>query len=175
MANAGIDQGSSQRLVLRKQAGLHLLGDSHVVRGLALCLQLGSLSAALCFQRARRVIDLNDGETITIHIFKNGVRRLATSPRRLHRWQGETDPASRPFFEQATQVFGKEANSGGLADALLLCGTLGWNTEGHAGKARACRFREPAGGGGSDNDPAASLGSWCVDNHLESKLFDEKL
>src|SRR5215469_3699049 len=175
MANASVSQRSSRRLVLRKQTGLHLLGDGHFAGSLTLRLQLGGLGAPLCFQCARRLIDLNEGETVSIHIFKNGVPRLPTSPGRLHGWHGETDSASRPFFEQATHVFGKKANSGGLADALLLCGSFGWNTEGDARKARACGSREPASSRRSDNDPPAPLRDWRVHHRLESELLHKEL
>ena len=57
-ANPRVDKRLNQRLALRKQTALHLLGDCQVVRGLALRLQPGGLGAALCFQRARRLINL---------------------------------------------------------------------------------------------------------------------
>jgi len=53
MANAGRDQRSSQRLVLRKQTGLQLLGDGQVVCSLALRLQ-HSLKASSRRWRASR-------------------------------------------------------------------------------------------------------------------------
>src|SRR5438874_7073308 len=71
MANPRIDKRSKHRLALRKQTGLHLLGDCQVVRSLALRFQLGRLGAALCLQSARRLIELNQRETVSIHIFKN--------------------------------------------------------------------------------------------------------
>src|SRR5205823_4846426 len=97
-----------------------LLGDCQVVRSLALRFQLGRLGAALCLQSARRLIELNQRETVSIHIFKNRVPRLPASPGRFHWWEPEADSASRPFFEQATHVFGKKAKSRVLADALVL-------------------------------------------------------
>src|SRR2546430_12759789 len=75
MANSRIHKSSNRRLALRKQTGLHLLGDCQVVSSLALRLQPGGLGAALCFQRARCVIELNQRETVSVHIFKNRVPR----------------------------------------------------------------------------------------------------
>src|SRR6516164_175127 len=143
MANPRIDKGSNQRLALWKQTGLHLLGDCQVVRSLALRFQLGGLGAALCLQRACRLIDLKQREAVPVHIFKNRVPRSPASPGRFYWWKWETDSASRPFFEHATHVFGEKANSGVLADALVLRGSFGRKTEGDSGKARACGFSEP--------------------------------
>src|SRR5439155_6745539 len=50
---------SNRWLTLRKQTGLYLFGDRQVVRSLAFRLQPDGLGAALCFQRARRLIELN--------------------------------------------------------------------------------------------------------------------
>src|SRR6266566_2255916 len=167
MANPRIDKRSNQRLPLRKQTGLHFLGDCQVVRGLALRFQPGGFGAALCFQRARRLIELNQRETVSVRIFKNRVPRLPVSPGRFRRWERETDSASRPCFEHATHVFGKKAKSGVLADALVLRGSFGWNTEGDPGQACARRSREPTSSRRSDNDPPAALGSWHVHKRLE--------
>src|SRR6266853_1563325 len=164
--NPRIDKRSNQWLVLRKQTGLHLLGDCQLVRSLALRFQPGGFGTALCFQRARRLIELNQRETVSVRIFKNRVPRLPVSPGRFHWRERETDSASRPFFEQATHVFGKKAQSGALADALVLRGSLGWNNEGDPGQARACRSREPTSSRRSDNDPPASLRSLHVHKRL---------
>src|SRR5262249_50395211 len=93
MANPRIDKGSNQRLALWKQTRLHLLGDCQVVCSLTLSFQLGGLGAALCFERARRLIDLNQRETIPVHIFKNRVPRSPASPGRFRWWHRETDSA----------------------------------------------------------------------------------
>src|SRR6516164_1190140 len=167
LAYAGICKSSNRWLALRKQTGLHLLGDCQVVRGLALRFQPGGLVAALCFQRARRLIELNQRETVSVHILKECVTCLASSPFGFHRCERETDSASRPFCEQATHVFGKKAESGVLADALVLCGSFGWDNEGHPSKTRACGSSEPTSSWRSDNDPPAALGSLRVHNHLE--------
>src|SRR6516165_11464937 len=167
MANPRIGKSSNRWLALRKQTGLHLLGDCQVVRGLALRFQPGDLGAALCFERARRLIELNQRETVSVHILKKRVTCLASSPFGFHRWEPETDSASRPFCEQATHVFGKKAESGVLADALVLRGSFGWNNEGHPSQTRACGSREPTSGRRSDNDPPAALGSLRVHNRLE--------
>src|ERR1700746_2527813 len=163
MANPSIDKRSNQRLVLRKQTGLHLLGDCQFARSLALRFQPGGLGTALCFQRARRLIELNQRETVSVRIFKNRVLRLPVSPGRFDWWERETDSTSRPFFEQATQVFGKKAKSGALADALVLRGSFGWNNEGDPGQARACRSKEPSSRRRSNNaspaTPGTSLGT----------------
>ena len=148
MANPRIDKRSNQRLALRKQAGLHLLGDRQVVRSLALPFQPGGLGASLCFQRARRLIELNQSKTVSFHIFKNRVPRWPASPGRFHWWERETDSASRPFFEQAMHVFGKKTKSGALADALVLRGSFGWNYEGIPGRpAPVVPGSQPAAGG----------------------------
>src|SRR5260370_19149156 len=76
MANPRIDKRSNRRLALWKQTGLYLLGDCQVVRSLAVRLQPDGLGAALCFQRARRLIELNQRKTVSVHIFKNRVPRL---------------------------------------------------------------------------------------------------
>src|SRR5215469_14447848 len=125
MASPVINKGSNLRLALRKQTGLDLLGNCQVVRRLALCLQPGGLGAALGFEAARCLIELNDRETVSVHIFKNRVPRLPASPGRLHWREREMDPASRPFLEQASHVFGKKAESGILADALVLPRSFG--------------------------------------------------
>src|SRR5262249_47244138 len=127
----------------------------------------GGLGTALFFQRARRLIELNQREAVSIRIFKNRVPRLPFSPGRFHRWELEMDSAFRPFFEQAMHVFGKKAESGVLADALVLRGSLGWNNEGHPGLARACVSSEPTSRRRSDNDPPVALGSLHVHNRLE--------
>src|SRR5215472_1487223 len=120
MANPPIGKRSHQRLALWKQTGLDLLGNCQVVGSLALRLQPGGLDTALCFQRARRLIELNQRKTVSVHIFKNRVPRLPASPGRFHGWERETDSASRPFFEHAMHVLGKKAKPGGLADAFVL-------------------------------------------------------
>src|SRR5260370_39355847 len=84
MANPCISKRSNQRLGLRKQTGLHLFGDCQVVRCLALPFQPGGLGPALCFQRARRLIELNQSKTVSVDIFKNLVPRLASSPGSFH-------------------------------------------------------------------------------------------
>src|ERR1700732_1398422 len=157
MANPCIDKRSHQWLVLRKQTGLHLLGDCQLVRSLALRFQPGGLGTALYFQRARRLIELNQRETVSFQIFKNRVPRLPASPGRFHWWERETDSASRPFFEQPTHVFGEKPKSGVLADVLVLSRSFGWNCEGDPRQARACRSREPTRSRRSDNDPPAFL------------------
>src|SRR5215470_11516921 len=91
MANPRIGKRLNQRLVLRKQTGLHLLGDCQVVGGLTLRFQPGGLGAALCFQRARRLIELKQRETVSVHIFKNRIPRSPASPGRFHWWKRETD------------------------------------------------------------------------------------
>src|SRR5689334_9293124 len=159
MANSPIDKGSNQRLTLRKKTSLDLLGDCQVMRGLAFGFQSGSLGAAFRFQRARRIIVLNQRKTVSVHIFKNCVPGLPASPGRFHRWERETDSASGPFFEHATHIFGKKAESGTFADALLLRRSLGWNDEGDPGQARACCSRKPTGSRRRDNDPPAPLGN----------------
>src|SRR5262249_9288447 len=93
-ANPRIDKRLNQRLALRKQTALHLLGDGQFVRGLALRFQPCGLGAARCFQRARRLIELNQRKTVSVHILKNRIPRLPASPGRLHGWERETDSAS---------------------------------------------------------------------------------
>src|SRR5215469_13657627 len=174
MASPVINKGSNLRLALRKQTGLHLLGNCQVVRSLALCLQPGSLGSALSFERARCLIELNDRETVSVHIFKNRVPGLPASPGRLHWRERETDCTSRPFLEQATHVFGKKAKSGILPDALVLPRSFGWNHEGHARQADACRSGEPTRRWGSDNDPPTALRSGQVHDRLEIQFFHEE-
>lgn len=133
---------------MRKQTGLHLFGDCQLARSVALRFQPSGLSTALCFQGARCLIELNQRKTVSIRIFKNRVPRLPASPGRFHWWEPEADSASRPFFEQATHVFGKKAESGALADALVLHRSFGWNNEGHPGTGQRLPFqganRQPA-------------------------------
>src|SRR5437867_8812632 len=143
MANPRIGKRSNQRLALREQAGLHLLGDCQVVCSLALGLQFGSLGAPLGLQPARCPIELNHGKPVPVDIFKNRVPRLNSSPGRFHWCNRKTDPASRPFFEQATHVFGKKAKSSVLPDPLVIRRSFGRNNEGNPGQSRASRSTEP--------------------------------
>src|SRR5262249_41670627 len=154
----------NQRLALRKQTRLDLLGDFQLVRGLALRFQLGGPGAALVFQRARRLINLNQRKTVPVHIFKNREPCSPASPGRLHWRDWETDSAFRPFFENATDVFGQKAKSSALADALVVRGSFGFGPECEPGKARALRFTEPTSSRRCNNDPPAALGNWHVHN-----------
>src|SRR5215470_17452662 len=120
MANPRIRKGSNQRLALWKQTGLDLLGNCQVVGGLALGFQPGGLDTALCFQRARRLIELNQRKTVSVDILKNRIPGLPASPRRFHGRERETDSASRPFSEHTTHVFAKKAKSCAVADTLVL-------------------------------------------------------
>src|SRR5262249_31051290 len=138
--------------------GLDFLGDFEVVRGLALSLQPGGLGATFSFEGTRCLIELNHRKTVSVYIFKNCIPGLPAAPGRFDRCEWEADCAFRPFFVQATHVFGKKAESGILADALVLWRTFGWNHQGHAGQARACCSREPTGSGRSDHDPPAAIG-----------------
>src|ERR1700747_530725 len=109
MANPRIEKGSNQRLALWKQTGLHLLGDCQVVRSLALRFQLAGLCAALCFQRARRLIELNQRKTVSFQIFKNRVPRLPASPGSFHGWGRERTPrldhsANKPRTSSARKL-----------------------------------------------------------------------
>src|SRR5262249_24557932 len=99
--------------------------------------QPGGLGTALCVQRARCLIELNQRETVSVRIFKNRVPRLPVSTGGFRGWKRETDSASRPFFEQATHGFREKAKSGVVADALVLGGSFGRNNEGDPGEARA--------------------------------------
>src|SRR6516162_70637 len=167
MANSRIDKRSSPRLVLRKQTGLHLLGDGQVVSRLALRFQLGGLCAALGFQSACCLVELNQRKTVSVYIFKNRVPRLPASPGRFHWWEREADSASRPFSIQTTHVFGKKAKSGVLADPLAFCRSFGGNHESHPGQAPTGRTGEPACRRRRNKNPPFSLGCLQVHDHLE--------
>ena len=71
------------------------------------------------------------------------------------------------FREQSTHIFGKKAESGVLADALVLRGSFRWNNQGHPTQTRACGSSKPTSSRRSDNDPPAALGSLRVHNRLE--------
>jgi hypothetical protein len=84
------------------------------------------------------------------------------------------DSASRPLFEHATHIFGKKAEAGVVADALVVRGSFGWNNEGEPGKAHAFQSSKPTTSRGGDNDPPAPLGSWHVHKRLEIEVFYEE-
>jgi hypothetical protein len=68
---------------LREEARLYLLGDCQVVSGLALGLQPFRFRTALRLNSARRFVDLNQRESISVDIFENCVPRLPPPPQRL--------------------------------------------------------------------------------------------
>jgi hypothetical protein len=71
-------------------------------------------------------------------------------------------------------VFGKKAESGVLADALMLRRSFTWNNQGDPGKPGGFRSREPTRSRRSDNDPPAALGHCHVHDRLEIQLFHEE-
>ena len=142
---------------------MYLLGDCHVVHGLALGLQPCRIRTALSLDSTRRLVDLNQRETVSVHIFEKGVPRLPPPPGRLDRCECKTDSVLRPFFEHRSHVFGQKADSGVLPNASCLHRPFGWNDERDAGQAR----------GRSHNDPAAHTGHFRVYGHLETELVNE--
>src|SRR5262249_25569735 len=83
VAKATIDEGLKRRMPLREEARLYLLGDCQIVRGLALGLLLCRFRTALGLDSTCRLVDFNQREAISVHIFEEGEPRLPPPPRRL--------------------------------------------------------------------------------------------
>src|SRR5262249_36603167 len=105
VAKATIGEGLKRRMPLREEARLYLLGDCQVVSSLALGLQLCRFRTALGLNSACRLVDFNQREAISVHIFEKGVPRLPLPPRRLLRREYKMDPLLRPFLEERSHVF----------------------------------------------------------------------
>jgi len=70
----------------------------------------------------------------------------------------------RPFFENRSHDFRQKSDPGVLANAPYLLGPFAWRNERDTGQASR-RGR---------NDPAAHVGNFRVDGHLETELINEK-
>src|SRR5262249_39828038 len=119
---------------------------------------------ALGLESSRGLVDLDDRETVSVHILEKGVPRLPPSPRRLRRRDGKMHSALRPRFEDRVYVFSEKAESGILPDVSFLYRPFGGNNERDAGRASG-RGRE---------DPPAHAGNVRIDRHLEAEPVDKE-
>src|SRR5262249_15241512 len=138
------------------------------------CFELGGLGAALPFQRARCIVELEQRKTVSVQIFKKRVPCLPASPGRFHGRNRKTHAAVRPCFEHALYIFRKKAKSSVLANALVLRGSFRWTPRADPGQPCSSRSGEPASSRRSDDDPPKPFRSFHVYDRLEGKLFFEE-
>ena len=87
---------------------MHFNGDCKVVRGLALGFQPCRLGASLRLQGPRSLVELNEGETVSVHIFEERVPRSPTPPGWLYRRQRKIDATFRPLVKYRSYIFRSE-------------------------------------------------------------------
>src|SRR5262249_45548521 len=126
VAKATIGDGSQRRMPLREEARFSLLGDCQVVSGLALGLQLCRFRTALGINSTCRLVDFDQRETISVHIFEKGVPRLPPPPRAPSAGV-QNGPRASTILRRALPGLPLKADSGVLANAPYLLGPFAWN------------------------------------------------
>src|SRR5262249_45827572 len=95
-----IGEGLKRRMALREEARLYLLGDCQVVGGPALGLQLCRFGTTLGLYSTCRLVDFNQREAISVHIFENSVPFLPPPPG----WHCRRDYKTDPCFDHSSKT-----------------------------------------------------------------------